>query len=44
VARGRLRAVRGLFFIVLAGVMLGPAIHAVLYKFHLDADADRKGE
>ena len=33
----------GLFFIVLAGVMLGPAIHAVLYKFHLDA-ADDKGD
>jgi hypothetical protein len=32
----------GLFFIVLAGVMLGPAIHAVLYKFHLDTAADRK--
>ena len=31
----------GLFFIVVAGVMLGPAIHAVLYKFHLDS-ADRK--
>ncbi len=34
----------GLFFIVLAGVMLGPAIHAVLYKFHLDTAADRKGD
>ena len=32
----------GLFFIVLAGVMLGPAIHAVLYKFHLETGADRK--
>jgi len=30
----------GLFFIVLAGVMLGPAIHAVLYKFHLETAAD----
>jgi len=34
----------GLFFIVLAGVMLGPAIHAVLYKFHLDTAADGKKE
>ncbi len=34
----------GLFFIVLAGVMLGPAIHAVLYKFHLDKAADGKGD
>lgn len=33
----------GLFFIVLAGVMLGPAIHAVLYKFHLDTAEGRKG-
>jgi hypothetical protein len=34
----------GLFFIVLAGVMLGPVIHAVLYRFHLDTSGDRKGD
>ena len=27
----------GLVFIVLAGVMLGPVIHAVLHHFHLEA-------
>ena len=26
----------GLVFIVLAGVMLGPVIHGVLHKFHLE--------
>ena len=26
----------GLVFIVLAGVMLGPVIHAVLHRFHLE--------
>ena len=26
----------GLFFIVLAGVMLGPVIHAALHVFHLE--------
>lgn len=26
----------GLFFIVLAGVMLGPVIHAALHRFHLE--------
>lgn len=34
----------GLFFIVFAGVVLGPAIHSVLYRFHLEttqrSDAD----
>jgi hypothetical protein len=34
----------GLFFIVLAGVMLAPAIHAVLYRFHLETAADRDAE
>ena len=34
----------GLFFIVLAGVMLGPVIHAVLHRFHLETTADRKGD
>ena len=34
----------GLFFIVLAGIMLGPVIHAVLYRFHLETTAGRKGD
>ena len=29
----------GLFFIVFAGIMLGPAIHTVLYRFHLETTA-----
>jgi hypothetical protein len=29
----------GLVFIVLAGVMLAPVIHAVLQRFHLEKDA-----
>jgi len=29
----------GLVFIVLAGVMLGPVIHAVLHRFHLEGKA-----
>ena len=28
----------GLVFIVLAGVMLGPVIHAVLHRFHLETE------
>ncbi len=28
----------GLVFIVLAGVMLGPVIHAVLHRFHLERE------
>ena len=28
----------GLFFIVLASVMLSPVIHATLHRFHLEAD------
>jgi hypothetical protein len=27
----------GLVFIVLAGVMLGPVIHAVLHRFHIES-------
>ena len=30
----------GLFFIVLAGVMLGPVIHAALHRFHLEQAAN----
>lgn len=30
----------GLVFIVLAGVMLAPVIHAVLHRFHLENDTD----
>jgi hypothetical protein len=28
----------GLFFIVLAGIMLGPVVHAVLHRFHLEKE------
>jgi hypothetical protein len=31
----------GLVFIVLAGVMLGPVIHAVLHRFHLEGAGRR---
>jgi hypothetical protein len=30
----------GLVFIVLAGVMLGPVIHAVLHRFHLESGGE----
>jgi hypothetical protein len=33
-----------LFFIVLAGVMLGPVLHAVLHRFHLETAAEHKGD
>ena len=29
----------GLVFIVLAGIMLAPVVHAVLHRFHLEAEA-----
>lgn len=29
----------GLVFIVLAGIMLGPVVHAVLHRFHLETAA-----
>jgi len=29
----------GLVFIVLAGIMLGPVVHAVLHRFHLEGGA-----
>lgn len=32
----------GVVFLVLAGVMLGPVIHHVLQRFHLEADRQRK--
>jgi hypothetical protein len=32
----------GLVFIVLAGVMLGPVIHAVLHRFHLEGREQAK--
>lgn len=31
----------GLVFIVLAGVMLGPVIHAVLHRFHLEGAGEK---
>ncbi len=31
----------GVVFLVLAGIMLGPVIHAVLHRFHLETDDDR---
>jgi len=34
----------GLVFIVLAGVMLSPVIHAVLYRFHLEAQKGSAAE
>ena len=30
----------GVVFLVLAGVMLGPVIHHVLHRFHLDTDEE----
>jgi hypothetical protein len=30
----------GLVFIVLAGIMLGPVVHAVLHKFHIERGDD----
>jgi hypothetical protein len=32
----------GLVFLVLAGVMLGPVLHAALHRFHLESDRGRK--
>lgn len=34
----------GLVFIVLAGVMLGPVMHAVLHKFHLEKAGETPGQ
>jgi hypothetical protein len=34
----------GLFFIVLAGVMLGPVIHAALHRFHLETGDKQRSE
>ncbi len=34
----------GLVFIVLAGVMLGPVMHAVLHRFHLEQGTDVPGD
>ncbi len=31
----------GLVFIVVAGVMLGPVVHGVLQRFHLERDGER---
>lgn len=33
----------GLVFLVFAGVMLGPVMHAVLHRFHLESDTEREG-
>lgn len=30
----------GLFFLVIAGLILGPIVHRLLHKFHFDADTD----
>jgi hypothetical protein len=38
---GAYAMVAGLFFIVLAGVMLGPVVHGVLHRFRLEEDADQ---
>ncbi|MGE3277584.1 MAG: hypothetical protein AB7O67_20910 [Vicinamibacterales bacterium] len=34
----------GLVFIVVAGVMLGPVVHAVLHRFHLETGSDGAAE
>lgn len=34
----------GLFFILLAGVMLGPVVHAVLHRFHLEKEKEERSE
>ena len=34
----------GLFFILLAGIMLGPVIHAVLHRFHLEKEEEAKND
>ncbi len=34
----------GVVFLVLAGIMLGPVIHAVLHRFHLERAANDPGE
>jgi hypothetical protein len=34
----------GLFFILLAGIMLGPVIHTVLHRFHLEQDRKERSE
>ena len=31
----------GLVFITVAGVMLGPVVHAVLHRFHLEQEGDQ---
>ncbi len=33
----------GLVFIVVAGVMIGPVIHGVLHKFHLETGGKQSG-
>lgn len=33
----------GLFFILLAGVMLGPVVHGVLQRFHLEKQSEERG-
>lgn len=33
----------GLVFIVLAGIMLGPVVHAVLHRFHLETNTAGTG-
>ncbi|HEV8398497.1 MAG TPA: hypothetical protein VGQ18_01540 [Gemmatimonadales bacterium] len=33
----------GLVFIVLAGIMIGPAVHAVLHRFHLETGGEGQG-
>jgi len=30
-------------FIVLAGIMIGPAVHAVLHRFHLETGDEGQG-
>jgi NhaP-type Na+/H+ or K+/H+ antiporter len=34
----------GVVFLVLAGIMLGPVIHAVLHRFHLESAANEPSE
>ncbi len=31
----------GVVFLVVAGIMLGPVIHAVLHRFHLETEGDQ---